>query len=106
MEIPRPSVLQLFTMRDMPPTLHSLQEQTKSIKIDIFLYFHLQVRQSLDVLLLPIKLKVGMRNEMCWHFESSQGSIADSVGMRQFMSLPVYFYKKYVMHRKRGWRMP
>ena len=34
-------------MRDMPPTLHSLQEQTKSIKIDIFLYFHLQVRQSL-----------------------------------------------------------
>ena len=52
-------------MRDMPPTLHSLQEQTKGIKIEILLYFHLQVRQSLDVLLLPIKLKVGMRNEMC-----------------------------------------
>ena len=34
-------------MRDMPPTLHSLQEQTKSIKIAIFFYFHLQVRQSL-----------------------------------------------------------
>ena len=64
------------------------------------------MRQSLDVLLLPIKLKVGMRNEMCWHFESSQGSIADSVGMPQFMSLPVYFYKKYVMHKKGGWRMP